>query len=208
MWHDAVSHAPAHRPSLMTSPKRWARRLSNVIGFDDAPHVRGSAGRVGLIGCVCSGPRLDIVLRDTIEKDGDDATSVMKRLASDVDLSHVRGVMLQGITFAGFNVIDIHRLSTELDMPVLVVTRRKPRLELVFKAVMAVPDWQAKRALMEAAGEPEACGGVYVQRAGLSHAEAERMLERTTQHGIIPEPLRLAHLIAGGTTTGKSRGRT
>ena len=34
------------------------------------------------------------------------------------------------------------------------------------------------------------------------------MLERTTQHGIIPEPLRLAHLIAGGTTTGKSRGRT
>ncbi|MDP1914684.1 MAG: DUF99 family protein [Myxococcales bacterium] len=192
----------------MTSPKRWARRLSNVIGFDDAPHVRGSAGRVGLIGCVCSGPRLDIVLRDTIEKDGDDATSVMKRLASDVDLSHVRGVMLQGITFAGFNVIDIHRLSTELDMPVLVVTRRKPRLELVFKAVMAVPDWQAKRALMEAAGEPEACGDVYVQRAGLSHAEAERMLERTTQHGIIPEPLRLAHLIAGGTTTGKSRGRT
>ncbi len=192
----------------MSKPLRWARRLSNVIGFDDAPHVRGEKGRVGLIGCVCSGPRLDIVLRDTIEKDGTDATVVMRELVRDDDLSHVRGVMLQGITFGGFNVIDIHRLSEELAMPVLVVTRKKPRLELVFKAVMAVEGWQAKRALMEAAGEPEACGSVFVQRAGLSHAEAERMLERTTAHGVIPEPLRLAHLIAGGTTTGKSRGRT
>jgi endonuclease V-like protein UPF0215 family len=192
----------------MTTPKRWARRLSNVIGFDDAPHVRGAKGRVGLIGCVCSGPRLDIVLRDTIEQDGDDATDVMARLARHEDLTHVRGILLQGITFGGFNVIDIHRLSKALDLPVLVVTRKKPKLEGVFRAVKALDGWERKQALMEAAGEPEACGPVYVQRAGLSHAEAERMLLATTAHGIIPEPLRLAHLIAGGTTTGKSRGRT
>jgi uncharacterized protein len=188
--------------------KRWARRLSNVIGFDDAPHVRGTSGRVGLIGCVCSGSRLDIVVRDAIDKDGDDATAVMERLVRDKHLTHVRAVMLQGITFGGFNVVDIHRLSNTLEMPVLVVTRKKPRLELVFKAVTGIPGWQQKRALMEAAGEPEPCGTVWVQRAGLSLEEAERMLERTTEHGIIPEPLRLAHIIAGGTTTGKSRGRT
>lgn len=192
----------------MPTEKRWPRRLSNILGFDDAPHVRGSAGRVSLIGCVCSGPRLDIVLRDTIEKDGDDATSVMLKLARHEALTHVRGVMLQGITFGGFNVIDIHALSKSLDLPVLVVTRKKPRLELVFKAATAVPGWEAKVELMKAAGEPEACGSVYVQRAGLTHTEAERMLEATTAHGVIPEPLRLAHLIAGGTTTGKSRGRT
>lgn len=186
---------------------RWARRLSNVIGFDDAPHVRGSVGKVGLVGCVCSGPRLDIVVRDVVEKDGTDATTVMARLVRDKDLTHVRAVMLQGITVAGFNVVDIHRLAEELSMPVLVVTRKKPRLELIFKAVMAVEGWEHKRALMEAAGEPEACGDVWVQRAGLTHTEAMGMLERTTQHGVIPEPLRLAHIIAGGTTTGKSRGR-
>jgi uncharacterized protein len=187
--------------------KRWARRLSNVIGFDDAPHVRGVAGKVGLIGCVCSGPRLDIVVRDFVEKDGVDATAVMARLVRDKDLTHVRGVMLQGITVAGFNVVDIHRLSETLEMPVLVVTRKNPRLELIFKAVMRVDGWEAKRALMEAAGTPEPIGDVWVQRAGLSLEEAAGMLERTTQHGVIPEPLRLAHIIAGGTTTGKSRGR-
>jgi endonuclease V-like protein UPF0215 family len=188
--------------------KRWARRLSNVIGFDDAPHQRGTTGKVGLVGCVCSGARLDIVVRDAIEKDGDDATAVMGRLVRDKHLVHVRAVMLQGITFGGFNVVDIHQLSNALEMPVLVVTRKKPRLELVFKAVTRIPGWEQKRALMEAAGEPEPCGDVWVQRAGLSLDEAARMLERTTEHGIIPEPLRLAHIIAGGTTTGKSRGRT
>ena len=192
----------------MSTHQRWARRLSNVIGFDDAPHVRGSEGRVGLIGCVCSGPRLDIVVRDSVQKDGDDATAVMARLVKDKDLTHVRAVLLQGITFAGFNVVDIHALSKQLDLPVLVVARKKPRLSLIFEAVKRLPNWEPKRALMEAAGEPESCGDVWVQRAGLTLTEAERMLERTTQHGIIPEPLRLAHIIAGGTTTGKSRGRT
>ena len=49
--------------------------------------------------------------------------------------------------------------------------------------------------------------GVYVQRAGLSLAEARDLLAATTLHGNMPEPLRLAHLIAGGIVTGKSRGR-
>ena len=48
--------------------------------------------------------------------------------------------------------------------------------------------------------------GVYVQRAGLSLAEARELLAATTLHGNIPEPLRLAHLIAGGIVTGKSGG--
>lgn len=194
--------------TLNPGHKRWARRLSNVIGFDDAPHVRGSASQVGLIGCVCSGTRLDIVLRDVIAKDGTDVTATMTRLVQDKKLTHVRGVLLQGITFGGFNVVDIHTLSKNLDMPVLVVARKNPRLHLIFEAVKAVDGWQAKRELMEAAGTPEKCRDVWVQRAGLSFSEAEGMLERTTEHGIIPEPLRLAHIIAGGTTTGKSRGRT
>jgi uncharacterized protein len=48
---------------------------------------------------------------------------------------------------------------------------------------------------------------LWIQRAGLSLDEARRIVADTTLHGNIPEPLRLAHLIAGGITTGKSRGR-
>jgi endonuclease V-like protein UPF0215 family len=48
---------------------------------------------------------------------------------------------------------------------------------------------------------------LWIQRAGLSLDEARKLVADTTLHGNIPEPLRLAHLIAGGITTGKSRGR-
>ena len=53
----------------------------------------------------------------------------------------------------------------------------------------------------------EAVGGVMVQRAGVSLSEAARVLTEFTVEGKIPEPLRVAHLIAGGVTTGQSRGR-
>jgi endonuclease V-like protein UPF0215 family len=48
---------------------------------------------------------------------------------------------------------------------------------------------------------------LWVQRVGLTVDEARRLVTATTLHGNIPEPLRVAHLIAGGITTGKSRGR-
>ena len=48
---------------------------------------------------------------------------------------------------------------------------------------------------------------LWVQRAGLSLEEARHLVMTTTLHGNIPEALRVAHLVAGGVTTGKSRGR-
>lgn len=48
---------------------------------------------------------------------------------------------------------------------------------------------------------------LWIQRAGLSLDDARKLVADTTLHGNIPEPLRLAHLIAGGITTGASRGR-
>jgi endonuclease V-like protein UPF0215 family len=64
-----------------------------------------------------------------------------------------------------------------------------------------------KWSLIEAAGKIEALGPIFCQRAGLSMPEAEALVAATTLHGNLPEALRLAHLIAGGITTGVSRGR-
>lgn len=48
---------------------------------------------------------------------------------------------------------------------------------------------------------------LWIQRAGLSLDEARRLVADTTLHGNVPEPLRIAHLVAGGITEGRSRGR-
>jgi endonuclease V-like protein UPF0215 family len=179
--------------------------LSNVAGFDDAPFQRGRRGDVTVVGAVCARTRLDGVLTGRIRQDGANATARLAALlrGSPFD-QHVRAVLLNGIAVGGFNVIDVHGLAEALQRPVMVVARRPPRLDRIRRALGALPGGARKWALIERA---EPVSGVYVQRAGLSLAEARELLGATTLHGKVPEPLRLAHLIAGGLVTGVSRGR-
>jgi endonuclease V-like protein UPF0215 family len=120
---------------------------------------------------------------------------------------HVRAVLLSGIAVAGFNVVDVHRLAQAVGRPVLVVARRPPRMEKIRRALEGLPRGERRWRLIEQAGAMEAVGGVMVQRVGLTLGEARELLEATTLHGKLPEALRVAHLIAGGVTTGASRGR-
>jgi endonuclease V-like protein UPF0215 family len=183
--------------------------LSNVIGFDDGPFDRNRrGGQVLLVGAVCARTRLDGVLTGRIWQDGWNATA---RIAALVEGSafadHIRAVLLNGITLGGFNVVDIHELARALDRPVLVVARRLPRLEKIRRALAHLPGGERRWRLIEQAGPMEPAGPVVVQRAGLTLGQARELVARTTLHGKLPEPLRLAHLIAGGLTTGHSRGR-
>lgn len=183
--------------------------LSNVIGFDDAPFERDHRGDVGLIGTVCSRTRLDGVLSSRCRRDGKNSTERMAQmLIGSPFRAHVQAVLLQGIAVAGFNVVDMHRLARVLAIPVIAIARRRPNFAAIRLALQKTgPGWQRKWRLIEAAGEMEPVRDVFIQRAGLSLADARHVLAVTTLHGKLPEPLRLAHLIAGGTTTGQSRGR-
>lgn len=206
----------------------------NVIGFDDGPFPREHRGDVLLVGVVCSATRVDGIVSGRIRRDGSNATQQMVELVRASQFGeHVQAVMMQGIAVGGFNVVDIHGLSNALKIPVLVVVRKLPDMAAVRRALFsksptsrpAVPGAQRKWELIEKAGALEPLGmsnrakkrmtglpetvpqKLWIQRAGLTMDEARRVVMRTTLHGNIPEPLRLAHLIAGGITTGKSRGR-
>jgi len=184
------------------------RILSNVIGFDDAPFERHERGRVRLVGAVCARTRLDGVVSGFVTRDAVNSTACMIELVQRSQFrDHVRAVLLQGIAVAGFNVVDVQTLHRELDVPVLVVMRRRPRMALIEQALRHTRGAARKWALIEHAGEIEPFGAVHCQRIGLSPTETRDLLAATTLHGHLPEPLRLAHLIAGGVTTGKSRGR-
>ncbi|MBA3064320.1 DUF99 family protein, partial [Candidatus Woesearchaeota archaeon] len=50
-------------------------------------------------------------------------------------------------------------------------------------------------------------GEIFVQAIGLSLKQAEEIIDITCTHSLLPEPLRVAHLIAGGVVDGESRGR-
>jgi endonuclease V-like protein UPF0215 family len=184
------------------------RAFSNVAGFDDGPFARAARGDVLLVGAVCARTRLDGVLTGRVRKDGANATARIAALLGDSPFhAHVQAVLLNGIAVGGFNVIDIHALAERLQRPVMVVARRPARMHLIQRALQSLPGGARKWRLIERAGPMEPVGGLYVQRAGLGLAEARVLLESTTLHGRLPEPLRLAHLIAGGVVTGTSRGR-
>jgi len=185
------------------------RRFSNVIGFDDAPFPRGHCGPVKIVGAVFAQHRLDGVLVGEIEKDGDDATRRLTHLVSRSKFyQHARLLMLQGITMGGFNVVDILGLHRQLDLPVLVVARRKPNWEAIRRAlVQHLPGGHEKWDLIEAAGVMEPVGDVFIQRVGLTRTQAITTVDQWSIHSRIPEPLRCAHLIAGAIATGQSRNR-
>ena len=185
------------------------RTFSSAIGFDDFPFQRPHRGDVRIVGVVYTGPRLDGVISGSVRRDGSNATVKLERLILESRFAPQLGiVMLQGIALGGFNVIDIQDLNRRLRIPVLVVARRAPDLAAIKEALLSrVRGGARKWRLIERAGIMEPVAGVYVQRAGLTLAEAGRVIERYATCGRIPEPLRVAHLIAGGIGSGRSRGR-
>ncbi len=185
------------------------RRLSNVIGIDDAPFVRSHRGDVPIIGVVTTRTRVDGIMRSHVRRDGVNSTTQIAALVCDGKFDeHLQAVILQGIALAGFNVVDIHRLQLLIGRPVLVVARRKPNLSAIKRALLQrVRGGAAKWKLIEKAGPMEPAAGVWIQRAGLSLREATDLVKTTTIHGALPEPLRMAHLIAGAYVDGTSRGR-
>lgn len=183
--------------------------LSNVIGFDDGPFDKERHGDVRLVGAVCARTRLDGVVSGRVRRDGVNSTSRMIELIERSQFrGHIRAVLLQGVAVAGFNVVDVHALHAALAVPVLVLMRRRPRLQLIRDALFEHTAGAARKwSLIERAGEVEPLGALFCQRVGLDQRDASELVAATTLHGNLPEPLRLAHLIAGGVTTGTSRGR-
>jgi uncharacterized protein len=186
------------------SPKKF----SNVVGFDDAPFDRRHTGPVPVVGAIFADLRLDGVLTGTIKKDGADAAESLAGLILGSKFAgHIRLIMLQGITLGGFNVVDAPALGERTGLPVLVVARVKPDMDAIHDALRKdIPGGRQKWSIIEGLGAMEPVNGVYMQRVGLNREEAAAVIRRFSVNGNIPEPIRVAHLIAGAMATGQSRG--
>jgi uncharacterized protein len=185
---------------------RRGRRISHVVGFDDAPFERSHRGDVLVVGAVFAGNRLDGVISTKVRRDGANAAQrLIDCLTGSKYFDQLQAILLQGIAFAGFNVVDLQRLHEATGLPVLVVARYRPDLQAICKALLEqVPGGARKWRLIEAAGPMEPMAALYVQRCGISPENAARLLASLQQNSQLPEPLRVAHIIAGGVTTGES----
>ena len=184
------------------------RGIANVVGFDDGPFDKNVPNApVSLLGLVYARDRLDGAVTAEITRDGHAATEAIARVIQESRFDqHVQCVMLQGLTFGGFDVVDLHALHAQLQRPILVVARKPPRMDKIEAALAALPDADTRMERITRAGPMEEIAGVWVQRAGIEPDLAQATLELHTQHGSFPEPLRVAHLLAAAFVTGHSHG--
>jgi uncharacterized protein len=184
-------------------------RFTQVVGFDDAPFDAAHRGNVLVVGAVYAGPRLEGVLSAKVRRDGANATRVLARLlCSSRFHPQLQLVLLQGIAFAGFNVVDLHELQRRTAVPVVAVVRRRPDFDRIRRALLErVPGGARKWRLIEKAGPVVPAGRLFVQCAGITAAQGTAAVSRLCINAAIPEPLRTAHLIAGGIARGESRHR-
>jgi endonuclease V-like protein UPF0215 family len=142
-----------------------------------------------------------------INIDSLDATEKIAAMVKDSPYyGELRVVFLDGITFAGFNVVDIKKLSLRIDLPVISVTRKKPDLNKIKNALKNLSNFEERLAAMENAGVLFAVktrngeNPVYVQKVGILRENVKRILKMTSTRSNIPESLRVAHIIASGLT--------
>ena len=192
----------------MTVKFRSIKKEIRILGVDDGRfEFRNRLSKlVEVIGVVYRGGYwLDGVMRTEVEIDGMDATEkITAMITKSPHYDQLRVVALNGITFAGFNVVDIKKLFKKLRLPVIAVTREKPNLEEIREALMNLPDYERRWEVIKNAGKIiEVCTRrgvkpVYMQIAGLLEVDAEKILRKTSTRSNVPEALRVAHIIASG----------
>lgn len=191
------------------------KREIRILGFDDGAFEFKSAGSlVPVIGVIYRGGNfIDGMLRTDITIDGMDATDkLIKRIESTRHRQQLKVVMLDGITLGGFNIVDIHKLHNETGLPIIVVNRKIPDLKAVRKALKRFDDFKKRWQTIKNAGKIKTYSfkkgkNLYYQSIGLGDEEAEEILSLSSTRGFIPEPLRVAHIIATAVVKGESAGR-
>ena len=185
------------------------RRLSYVIGFDDAPFDRSHRGNVVVVGAIFNGLRLEGVLRGKVRRDGVNATAKLAALVNGSRFSaSLQAVMLQGVTLAGFNVVDLEKLSEQVGLPVVAVCRKRPDLRRIKRSLLnSVPGGARKWRMIERMSKARQHGEVFIQTANLTWGDATALIDRFAVNSNLPEPLRTAHMIAGSWADGESRHR-
>jgi endonuclease V-like protein UPF0215 family len=180
-----------------------------IVGFDDAPFTFNDKETL-IIGAVCrAGLQLDGVITTKIDVDGLDVTEkIIKLLKNSKHFEQLRVIMLDGITFGGFNIVDIEKLFKKTKLPVIVVIREMPDLDLIKKSLKRFKDFKKRWTIMKKAGEINEIiiknkvlktpKKLYYQFIGVDKKIAEKIIKMTALHSATPEPVRIAHLIGEG----------
>ncbi|MFQ6025725.1 MAG: DUF99 family protein [Nitrosopumilaceae archaeon] len=135
----------------------------------------------------------------TIE--GDDATDVILHMHEKLHRDDISFVMISGLVISMYNIVDITRIYQRLKIPIIGVSYQESEgLDDAIK--YHFPDsYKAKLEEYHKLGRREkitlhTSHDIFVRMEGCSLNETKRLLDAFTLQGAVPEPLRLAQMLA------------
>jgi uncharacterized protein len=176
-----------------------------VVGVEDGGFEAFKPGeRAFLCAAMLTGDRVEWVKLDRIAVDGRDATETLQKMLEGMEFDTV---IFGGVSFAGFNIIDPNAVHGAFGAPVIVYTGDKPDTEATLTALKAhfadgEERWAPVARLGDVYSATTKAGAppVYFEVAGCTREWAEETLKATATLTRIPEPVRVAGLIARGLT--------
>lgn len=186
-------------------------RYTSCIGIEDGPFFSRRLGnsQAPLVAVQFDGPHLRKIYTGPITVDGLNATKIAVEILSHFEIGKAP-ILLGGVTFAGFNLIDPNVLHKRFRTPVLVVTGARPDNRAVKSALKKhFADWKHRWHIIGSLGPlrkahvlPEE-NPLFYEAVGCTAIEANRILKSWAYVSRTPEPLRVAAMIARGLYSSK-----
>ncbi|MFW9830411.1 MAG: DUF99 family protein [Candidatus Thorarchaeota archaeon] len=165
------------------------------------------SGLLGAVDTILGGVvmRADLILDGLVWRKatlrGLDASEAVIEMIQQLDRQDLNGIMLHGSVIAGYNVIDMIQLYSATKLPVISVTKA-PQENLKEHLISTFPsDWEIRWEIVLRNGvmkpiKLDTESTVFVQFIGCSWETVKGVINRLTRFGGIPEPLRVARLLA------------
>jgi len=188
------------------------KKQIRLIGIDDAAFSFNDK-HTTVIGAILRGAHyIECVLKSKVIIDGADATDVCIKMINNTRYKkQLKAVLLDGASLGGFNIVDIEFLSKATNLAVITITRDKPDFGLIAEALkQKFNDWNKRLSLLQNGELYELqtqYKPIYIRCAGISLSQAKEIIKISTIQGVIPEPIRVAHVIASGVVRGESCGK-
>lgn len=180
--------------------------LDSYIGIDDGPFIPRKIGgtQAPLVAVGLLGARLVSTSAGWIAIDGMDGTKKAIRLVKQLAMPKCP-ILLSGATFGGFNLIDPRALHRHFRVPAIVVVGARPNNRSVKRALVKhFPDWAERWEIIRSLGPLRRVrtvrneNAIFYESVGCTPKEARQILVKCAVVARVPEPLRVAGLVASG----------
>ena len=132
---------------------------------------------------------------------GDDATDSILAMYEKLDRPDVSFLLISGIVISLYNIVDVKRISEKTGIPVIGVTYEESSgIEDAIKHHFP-ESYESKLAEYSKLGSREkitlhTSHNLYIRNEGCTALEVKQLLDKMTLQGSVPEPLRIAQLLA------------